>query len=349
MDSELNILLKSIKAKTGIDIVVFSEGMKFLASTGNLTEVVLPSNKDFNGIFQDYLTGNTYFRIKYKNANLIGYIGGVSATEKNYATLINDLVEASSFKELQLSQGEYLKSIVLGECNRQQIQKYEKKFSVPNKPCFVMVISALGGSKNEILNVLNEYDLGEGNYATQIDEGNYAYVKFVEGESEDYQSSTEFAAFLVQSLMQETGVNANVGVGGTVKSFSEVNASYQQGIMAVRMCSIMSSKGEVHSFKEYLLFKMLEDLPKFKLNEYLETLLDANARDIFSDNEMTNTAEEFLENNLNLSETSRKLYLHRNTLMYRLDKIERETGLNIRKFSDAVTFRLITVLMKLTK
>ena len=71
------------------------------------------------------------------------------------------------------------------------------------------------------------------------------------------------------------------------------------------------------------LIKMLEDLPKYKLNENLATLLDSDARDIFSDEEMINTAEEFLENSLNVSETSRKLYLHRNTLAYRLDKIEK--------------------------
>ena len=64
---------------------------------------------------------------------------------------------------------------------------------------------------------------------------------------------------------------------------------------------------------------------------------------------MVVTAEEFLGNSLNISETSRKLYLHRNTLMYRLDKIERLTGLNVRKFSDAVTFRLIAILSKMVK
>ena len=71
--------------------------------------------------------------------------------------------------------------------------------------------------------------------------------------------------------------------------------------------------------------------------------------EIFDDEEMVNTAEEFLENSLNVSETLRKLYLHRNTLTYRLDKIEKATGLDIRKFSDAVTFRLITVLSKLVR
>ncbi|MDE5897076.1 MAG: helix-turn-helix domain-containing protein, partial [Clostridia bacterium] len=63
--------------------------------------------------------------------------------------------------------------------------------------------------------------------------------------------------------------------------------------------------------------------------------------------EMSGTAEAFLECSLNLSETSRNLFLHRNTLTYRLDKIERVTGLNIRKFSDAVTFRVITILYRL--
>ena len=68
---------------------------------------------------------------------------------------------------------------------------------------------------------------------------------------------------------------------------------------------------------------------------------------MFGDEELYETADAFLESSLNLSETSRQLFMHRNTLMYRLDKIERITGLNIRKFSDAVTFRILSVLHRL--
>jgi len=71
--------------------------------------------------------------------------------------------------------------------------------------------------------------------------------------------------------------------------------------------------------------------------------------EVFNDAEMVDTADEFLESSLNVSETARKLYLHRNTLIYRLDKIEKETGLNIRRFSDAITFRLISLLSKLVR
>ena len=79
----------------------------------------------------------------------------------------------------------------------------------------------------------------------------------------------------------------------------------------------------------------------------MDILEDPEAKSMFADSEMVTTAEEFLNTSLNVSETSRNLYMHRNTLMYRLDKIERATGLDVRKFQDAMTFRLIMILHKL--
>ena len=90
-------------------------------------------------------------------------------------------------------------------------------------------------------------------------------------------------------------------------------------------------------------------MPKNRLKEYLDQFRLGTGESVFGDEEMIATAEAFLENNLNLSETSRNLFMHRNTLSYRLDKIERETGLNIRNFSDAVTFRVISILYRLLK
>ena len=62
--------------------------------------------------------------------------------------------------------------------------------------------------------------------------------------------------------------------------------------------------------------------------------------------EMLSTIEKFFENSLNLSETARQLYIHRNTLVYRLDKVQRATGLDLRAFDDAVTFKLMMLLGK---
>jgi carbohydrate diacid regulator len=92
---------------------------------------------------------------------------------------------------------------------------------------------------------------------------------------------------------------------------------------------------------------MLEDIPNSKLAEYQAELMDDYSKEILEDEEMVGTAEEFLRCSLNVSETSRNLYMHRNTLLYRLDKIERATGLNIRLFPDAVSFRVLMILHKL--
>ena len=106
----------------------------------------------------------------------------------------------------------------------------------------------------------------------------------------------------------------------------------------------INRKSMVHSYKEYILMKMIDDIDVDTLKGYLRVLVDAGAREILSDDDMMSTAEEFLNNSLNISETARILYMHRNTLMYRLDKIERSMGLNIRKFTDAVTFRIVMLL-----
>ena len=94
---------------------------------------------------------------------------------------------------------------------------------------------------------------------------------------------------------------------------------------------------------------MLEEVPKSRLDEFLSDITEEQIREVFDDEEMLLTAEKFLSTSLNVSETSRALYMHRNTLLYRLDKIEKATGLNIRLFPDAVTFRILIIIYKLSK
>ena len=94
---------------------------------------------------------------------------------------------------------------------------------------------------------------------------------------------------------------------------------------------------------------MVEELSSHKQEEYCGELMDEAAKEVFEDEELLATAEEFLLSSLNVSETSRNLYMHRNTLSYRLDKIEKATGLNIRHFSDAVSFRVLSILYQLLK
>ena len=346
MDADIRFFINGIREKTGIDFSVYDAGGDFIAGC-NKAALKVPT--DFEGIFSDEQNNRTLFLIKYKSKCFIGSIDGAGETEKNYAYLIGELAENSYFKESGLSRSDFCKAILLGETNHSQISRYMRKYAMRDMPAFVMVVTTDASKTAEVKEILNNYGSDGLDFVVKIDDDQLAFVKFVDEDSNEYQSSTEYAEFLKQSIYEETGVKVRIAIGGTVKTIADLSTSYSQAMTAVRMRNAIDSKGDIHSFKEYVLIKMLEDLPKYKLNENLETLLDSDARDIFSDEEMINTAEEFLENSLNVSETSRKLYLHRNTLAYRLDKIEKSTGLNIRKFSDAVTFRLITILSRLVR
>lgn len=346
MKNDFKLFIDGIKEKTGLDLAVFSMSGELVGGTSLGNEAVPESVK---GIVCDKENSRTLFVIKNKQKKFIGRIQGASETEKNYAFLIAELAENYFSKESEFSRSEFFKAILLGEMDYSHFRKYLNKFAIPEISCFAMIISVEKGNIDDVVSVLLNYGNEDLDFAVRMEEGQCAFIKFTDEVSDEYQSSTQYAEFLKQSVYEETGVVVKIAVGGTVKSVYDLSASYSQASTALRMSRALDSKGDVHSFKEYILIKLLEDLPKHKLSDGLEILMEANAKEIFSDEEMINTAEEFLENSLNVSETSRKLYLHRNTLMYRLDKIEKATGLNVRKFSDAVTFRLITVLAKLVK
>lgn len=283
----------------------------------------------------------TEFSVEYCGEKYSAYVAGKGEQAEKTAKLVSYLVESADPQFLP-DKSAYLKNILLGEGNRRYIYRFMTKYNVQDAPCYaldVMVDRRISEAFSHIESCLAETN----DLVVMMDDTRLAVAVF----RDETQLPVELGSFLVQSLYEELGVKANVGIGCEVKSFTEIAESYLQAATAMRMSGLLRSKGEVHTYREYLLIKMLEDLPESKRKEYMEQFHITGAKEVFSDEDMIGTAEEFLENSLNLSETSRNLYMHRNTLMYRLDKIERLTGLNIRKFSDAVTFRVITILYKL--
>ena len=344
MDSELTIILKMIKQKTGLDIDAFSESLKFSASTRDIADLRLPTVGNVEDVFFDDNLQKTFFRFRFRNANLIGSIDGVGETQKNYAFLITTFLEGNSDREDDVGRGEQLKRIILGDYSRQQIQKFMHRFSVPDERCFILVVANEDGKTEPIMRFLSRFLSNEYDAIVLTDDMTCAFVKFVRGEQVNPVSFAESVALAVRS---EYGAELNVGVSGVVNNLLEINNAYVQATGAIRMSRISNAKSGVHSYKDYMLVKILEDVPKFKLSEYLDALITPESKVLFRDSDMLATAESFLENDLNVSETARSLYMHRNTLIYRLDKIEKETGLDIKKFSDAVTFKLVAIMLKL--
>ena len=336
MMTELEKTLESVKNELGISLHYYKENVK--PTDGPVCD------RQFEGIVDD--GSYTFFRFLHRNVGYVGAIKGAGVTERAFATMLPAYIESFSEKESELSKTEYLKRILLGECSLNGVYKYMTKFSVKNAACFAIVIR-LKERMDDALALVAQYGGNSLDTVVKMDEKHCVLVKYLSEEENDYRSTVDYAEFLVQSLNEELGITAEVGVGGTVRELKDVAFSYEQASAALRYADFFEAKGGVHSYREFTLIKMLESVPENKLAEYLAELTDEASEEIFEDEEMLSTAEEFLDSSLNVSETSRNLYMHRNTLLYRLDKIEKATGLNIRLFSDAVSFRVLTILHKL--
>lgn len=312
--AQLKKILKDIGEKTGVRV-------RLSPGTGEETAVSLAC-------------GDAVFE---------GYIDGTGREAERTARLLEYLVENADVHALLPGREEHLKAVLLGEGGAWYAFRFATKYAVKEGTCFALDIVP-DKHLPEACELVRGC-LAEGDFAVKMDRTRIAVVRFADGE----QSAYEFGQFLWQSLYEELGIRASVGIGCEVAAFSEIAHSYSQAVTAVRMSNLFLDAGEVHSYREYLLVKMLEDVPKSRLEDYVMQFRIGNLDEVFDDTEIAETAEAFLESSLNVSEASRTLFMHRNTLMYRLDKIERITGLNIRKFSDAVTFRILSVLHRLLR
>lgn len=341
MVNDLIAFANGIKNNTGINLSVFDIDGNVLVGGENLENAPV----DFKGVHSDADKNATYFRFVFNTKEYIASIPGVGQQQNSYAFLITQL--ASSFK-IDITKEQFVKNLLAGEIETQSIKKHAKKFSIVDKPSFVLLINLVAGEKTDLIDFLESYKETE-DFVSLTDDERVVLVKVCDSMVADYFSATQYAEFLTRSVFEETGAQIKIGIGGIVDGLEKLHLSYAQALSTVDMMDVLQSSGDVHTYKEYLLIKILGDLPKNKINSYLSLLLDVGAKDVLEDQEIIQTAEAFLDNNLSISETSRQMFLHRNTLSYRLDKIEKATGLNIRKFSDAVTFRLISILLKLTR
>lgn len=330
---------------TGIEFSIYSKDGNVVYGEKKSFLVKIVREENF---LLDKENNATIFNIKFNKDLYVGVIDGIDTEKKNYAYLISELFDVYSSKGSTLKREEFFRALIGGELDTLRIKKYLKKYGIEDRNACAILITSNGKSE-EIVEICENYSEKDVCFATQIDENQCVVVKYANVKLDEYHSATEFAEFLSRSIYEETGYQTEIAIGGTVESVVNVFKSYSQALQTKRMSANMNLKKGVHTYNEFMLYHVLEELPEYKLNEFFRQLTNFTDKQIFSDDELIQTAEEFLENSLNVSETARKLYLHRNTLTYRLDKIENETGLNIRKFSDAVVFRLIVLLKNLIR
>ena len=186
-----------------------------------------------------------------------------------------------------------------------------------------------------------------GDYLTEVDENSIIVIKAVRNE-DDYEELNKAATVAVDMLNTEAMLKVRAAYGTIVSDLKNLSKSYKEAKMAMDVGKIFYAEKRVMSYNELGIGRLIYQLPSNLCNVFIHEIFGDNIPyDL--DNETLNTINAFLDNNLNVSETSRKLFIHRNTLVYRIEKLQKSTGLDIRNFEDAMLFRISLMVMNYLK
>ena len=184
-------------------------------------------------------------------------------------------------------------------------------------------------------------------FVTAVDEKNIIVVKEL-GENETYEDLKKTANVILNLFSSDSDCNVRISYGTIVNELKEVSRSYKEARMALDVGKIFFGNQVVIAYSQLGIGRLIYQLPIPLCKMFIKEIFDNKSPDDFEE-EILATINKFFENSLNVSETSRQLYIHRNTLVYRLDKLQKSTGLDLRVFEDAITFKIALMVVKYMK
>ena len=250
-----------------------------------------------------------------------------------------------AYKE-RFDKDNFIKNLLLDNLLLVDIYNRAKKLHIDTDVRRVIFIVEMKHDKDS--NVLENVRSVLGNktrdFVTAVDEKNIIVVK--ELEPGDGHAELEKTAQNMYALLKNGGEqNILIAYGTIVNDIKEVSKSYKEAKLALDVGKIFFSEKNIIAYSTLGIGRLIYQLPIPLCKMFIREIFEGKSPDDF-DEETLITIHKFFENNLNVSETSRQLYIHRNTLVYRLDKLQKSTGLDLRVFEDAITFKIALMVVK---
>ena len=345
--------IEGLKGITRIDFCVMDTDGKSLASTFSEQENYVEEVISFVESPADSQVVQGYQFFKIFDEHQLEYIllanGGsddVYMVGKIAAFQIQNLLVA--YKE-RFDKDNFFKNLLLDNLLLVDIYNRAKKLHIDTEVRRVIFIIETKHEKdtNALDNVRNLLGNRTRDFVTAVDEKNIIVVK--ELEPNDGHTELEKIAENMYTLLKEDGEeDVLIAYGTVVNDIKEVSKSYKEAKLALDVGKIFFSERSVIAYSALGIGRLIYQLPIPLCKMFIREIFEGKSPDDFDEETLT-TINKFFENNLNVSETSRQLYIHRNTLVYRLDKLLKSTGLDLRVFEDAITFKIALMVVKYMK
>ena len=265
---------------------------------------------------------------------------------KMVAFQIQNLLVA--YKE-RFDKDNFIKNLLLDNLLLVDIYSRSKKLHIQTDvPRVVMIVESAGGKDNNVLEIARtHFGSNSKDFITAVDESNVIVVK--EFSETDTGKEIEKAARALEITLLKEGIReVRIAYGTIVHEIKEVSRSYKEAKMALDVGKIFFDERDIIAYSELGIGRLIYQLPIPLCKMFIREIFGGKSPDDFDEETLT-TIYKFFENSLNVSETSRQLFIHRNTLVYRLDKLQKSTGLDLRVFEDAITFKIALMVVKYMK
>ncbi len=253
-----------------------------------------------------------------------------------------------AYKE-RFDKDNFIKNLLLDNLLLVDIYNRAKKLHIDTEVRRVVFIVETNRDKdgNELERIRSIFGGKTKDFVTAVDEKNIIVVREV-AENEGYEELNKTAEVIVNLFRSDAENDIHVAYGTIVGEIKEVSRSYKEARMALDVGKIFFEDRDVIAYSTLGIGRLIYQLPIPLCKMFIKEIFDGKSPDDF-DEETLITINKFFENSLNVSETSRQLYIHRNTLVYRLDKLQKSTGLDLRVFEDAITFKIALMVVKYMK
>ena len=259
-------------------------------------------------------------------------------------------ISLSNIKNLydeKYDKGSFLKNIILDNILPSDIYMKSKELHFSNDICRIVFLIKFH-SKSDVMPfdiIQNMFPDKNKDYVISIGEQDVVLISELKTNSCDMREMEKVARQIVDTLSTEFFAKVSVGIGTAVSNIKDLANSYKEAQIAIEVGKVFDTEKNIVSYENLGIGRLIYQLPTTLCEMFMQEVFKKGSLESL-DHETLMTIQSFFENNLNVSETARKLFVHRNTLVYRLEKIRKLTGLDLREFEHAITFKVALMVQK---
>ncbi len=279
--------------------------------------------------------------------DFIAFVEGEDEEAKKDVSILSvSILSIKQFYDEKFDKLNFVKNVLLDNILPGDLTAKTKELHIATDVTrVVMTVRVDSEHDNAAMDILsNIFPDKEKDFIIRIDSKDIAIVKEIKANSAD-KDVKKIAKSLLDTINSELMINAFIGIGTIVTDMKDIAKSYRESHVALEVGKVMDTDKPIMSYNNLGIGRLIYQLPTTLCKLFLDEVFEKGSLDTL-DHETVVTIQKFFEKNLNVSETSRQLYVHRNTLVYRLDKVQKLTGLDLRVFDDAIVFKVAMMVKK---